>query len=93
MCWLLGQLSACYAVKYAVDWQRELINAFVLDDTTAAPHGGHEEEDEVRRQAVVRRFTVSHGPCLISIPCYLFPPSRMAAVAAAGSCAGRWCSA
>jgi hypothetical protein len=56
--WLLWQLSACYAVKYAVDWQRELINAFVLDDTTAAPHGGHEEEDEVRGQAVARRLPI-----------------------------------
>jgi len=63
--WLLWQLSACYAVKYAVDWQRELINAFVLDDTTAAPHGGH-EDDEVRGQAVAWRFPVSHGPCLMS---------------------------
>ena len=57
----MWQLSACYAVKYAVDWQRELINAFVLDDTTAAPHGGHEEEDEVRGQGAGRRQASTHN--------------------------------
>ena len=44
-----------------MDWQRELINAFVLDDTTAAPHGGHEEEDEVRGQGAGRRQASTHN--------------------------------